>query len=122
MSKSTVLIIDNDADTHTILTTSLEHQDCRAFAVENTHKAIAMLKNIYFDLVLLDNASPSTSELDAVKEMKTLQPNLKIIMLSVADEENTRTQAFQVGADAYLVKPVSTLEMMHIVDKTLAHS
>jgi CheY-like chemotaxis protein len=70
------------------------------------------------DLILLDLKLPGISGLDVLKEIKT-RPVLKripVIILSSSAEEGDRALGYDLGANSYLVKPISFEGFLEVVD------
>jgi two-component system nitrate/nitrite response regulator NarL len=56
------------------------------------------------DLLLLDNHLPGVKGVDAIASLKSDRPNLRILMLTVSEDEEDLSKALQSGADGYLLK------------------
>jgi CheY-like chemotaxis protein len=93
MQNSTILIVDDDIDARTILSESLRHQGYTTISAKDGHEALMLLSQIHFDLVLLDIILPDTSGLEMITPIKTLHPKIKILMLTVMDEDIAGTAA-----------------------------
>ncbi|MDQ3059117.1 MAG: response regulator [Pseudomonadota bacterium] len=63
------------------------------------------------DLVLLDNHLPGVLGVDGIASLKALAPSLRILMLTMSENENDLAAALQAGADGYLLK---TVELDHL--------
>ncbi len=72
----------------------------------NGADVIKRVNEMVVDLVLMDIKMPETSGLVALKELKRQYPDLKIVMLTTFEDENTIIQSCQSGADGYLVKDI----------------
>jgi len=57
-------------------------------------------------LVLSDINMPGMNGLDLLKEIKTLFPSMKVIMITAYDNEKNYIQALNYGADGFMAKPV----------------
>jgi two-component system nitrate/nitrite response regulator NarL len=55
-------------------------------------------------LLLLDNHLPGVKGVDAIASLKSERPNLRILMLTVSEDEEDLSKALQYGADGYLLK------------------
>ena len=58
-----------------------------------------------FDLILLDINMPRISGFETLKEIRRIQPNLPVIVLSARQEKSDVIEGFRVGADDYISKP-----------------
>ena len=67
-------------------------------------EALRVLAKTQPDLLLLDNHLPGVKGVDAVASLKSDRPNLRILMLTVSEDEEDLSKALQNGADGYLLK------------------
>ena len=83
-------------------------------------EAVEKFKNEKPDLVLLDIVmAESTGGLVALKEIKTLDPNAKIIMVTVMDQPQMTEEAKKIGALDYIPKPIDKTKLVEAVKKAL---
>lgn len=71
------------------------------------------------DVVLLDIMLPDGSGLDALKEIKSRYPEISCIMLSALSKEEDKVNGLNMGADDYIAKPFSVLELTARVNARL---
>jgi DNA-binding response OmpR family regulator len=74
-------------------------------------RAIAAINRGHWDLVLLDLTLPGADGLDVCRHVRERAPALPIIMLSARASETYRVLGLELGADDYLAKPFSMLEL-----------
>lgn len=67
-------------------------------------EALRMLAKMPPDLLLLDNHLPGVKGVDAIASLKSDRPDLRILMLTVSEDEEDLSKALQSGADGYLLK------------------
>ena len=67
-------------------------------------EALRVLAKTQPDLLLLDNHLPGVKGVDAIASLKSERPNLRILMLTVSEDEEDLSKALQHGADGYLLK------------------
>jgi two-component system nitrate/nitrite response regulator NarL len=67
-------------------------------------EALRVLAKTQPDLLLLDNHLPGVKGVDAIASLKSERPNLRILMLTVSEDEEDLSKALQSGADGYLLK------------------
>ena len=67
-------------------------------------EALRVLAKTQPDLLLLDNHLPGVKGVDAIASLKSDRPNLRILMLTVSEDEEDLSKALQSGADGYLLK------------------
>lgn len=67
-------------------------------------QALAMLESLKPDLVVADISMPSKSGLEFVKDLKTLHPDIPVLILSMHDENIYAARALRAGARGYVMK------------------
>ena len=72
------------------------------------------------DIVLIDISMPKLRGLEAIREIKELSPQVKIIVLTMHREEDYLCQAFLAGAEGYILKEDVAKELFDALDSVLA--
>ena len=85
----------------------------------NGMEALDICKNEKFDLIILDIMMPELDGFSTCKEIKKIDENIPIIMLSARGEEYDKIHGFELGIDDYVVKPFSPKELMMRIDAIL---
>jgi DNA-binding NarL/FixJ family response regulator len=75
-------------------------------------EAVAMARNHAVDLAVLDVAMPRMTGLQAARELSTLQPGLRTLMLTMYDNEQYFFQALKAGACGYVLKSVADRDLV----------
>lgn len=122
--KTSVLIVDDDADISRHVQSALSDAGYEARRVKSADEAAAFLRRRAPDLLLLDIQLPGISGLKLL-EMLRQQPEtagLPVIMLTVLGDESQRIRGLKAGADDYLVKPFSVKELLARVEALLRRS
>ncbi len=78
-------------------------------------EAIQLLEKEEVDVVLMDISLPDTDGLDATRLMKELKPELKIIILTMHDDEPYLIKALEAGASGYVLKEAASTELVSAV-------
>jgi DNA-binding NarL/FixJ family response regulator len=76
-----------------------------------------VLKHIEADLVILDISMPKLRGIEATREAKKIQPDLKILILSMHKNQDHFYHAISAGADGYLIKDDSDTELFSAIEK-----
>lgn len=76
-------------------------------------------KNKNIDLILMDIEMPECNGIEATKIIKTKYPQIKIIMLTVFDNDENIFNAIKAGADGYLLKEVNPNDLYQGIIETL---
>ncbi|MEX2554935.1 MAG: response regulator transcription factor [Actinomycetota bacterium] len=74
-------------------------------------EAVSKAQELMPDVVLMDVRMPKRGGIDATKQIKELLPHVKILMLTISDEEADLYDAIKAGATGYLLKEVSIEEV-----------
>ncbi|MHB1862173.1 MAG: T9SS response regulator signal transducer PorX [Gemmatimonadaceae bacterium] len=94
----------------------------KGFQVEmatNADDAAEMVRRRTFDLVLLDEQMPGKRGLEAFRELREIDPNLAIVMVTKSEEDETLTEALGADMSGYLVKPVTPRQVFALVTRLL---
>ncbi|MGJ6126120.1 response regulator transcription factor [Mycolicibacterium sp. Y3] len=77
-----------------------------------TDRAVTVIDGLDPDIVLCDVRMQGSSGLDLCRELRERNPNRKVVMLSVYDDEQYLFQALRVGASGYLLKSIGSDELV----------
>lgn len=84
------------------------------FHAKNGAELIGKLElNHHIDVILMDIQMPEMDGITATKIVKKKYPHIKIIMLTVADDDENIFKSIQAGADGYLLKETDALQLHH---------
>jgi DNA-binding response OmpR family regulator len=114
-----VLWVDDEAELLAAHCMFLRDKGFAVEAVSNAQDAIELVRRRPFDLVLLDEQMPGTRGLDALRELREVDPTLPVVMVTKSEEDATMTEAFGAALEGYLVKPVSPRQVFAIVTRIL---
>ena len=76
-------------------------------------------KNHNLDLILMDIEMPKMNGIEATEIIKNRYPQIKIIMLTVFDNDENIFHSIKVGADGYLLKEINPQELYNAIKETL---
>lgn len=106
MKKPIVLIVDDELAVRETLFSFLKDRfDCSFNTAEDGEDAVNFVKKNGCDLMLLDIKMPKKGGITVIREVKAINPNIKIIVISAWDSEDVATEALKLGATDYLIKP-----------------
>jgi DNA-binding response OmpR family regulator len=102
-----ILIIEDDALFGEILQTFLDEKGCNTLIAESIASAKVHLKASVFDFVLLDNHLPDGDGINFIPFIKELGYLVPVMMITGEDNQIVMSDAFDKGADDFLIKPIS---------------
>jgi len=112
-------VIDDDATIQEVLTSFLgDAYDVRPATTGGD--ALVKLRHEPVDLVVLDHRLPDRTGLEILADLRSLCPNLPVIMLTGYGSEWICAAAFRLGVSDYLQKPVSAVDLVRIVERILS--
>jgi two-component system KDP operon response regulator KdpE len=111
MMPTTVLVVDDEPPIRRFLRTSLEAVGHRVVTAEDGAGALAALAREKPELIILDLGLPDQSGLEVIAAIRKHSP-VPIIVLSARDDERSKVEALDRGADDYISKPFGMAELM----------
>ena len=112
--KPTVLVAEDEGALVTLLRYNLEREGYRVLEAVDGEDALLVAAEEKPDLVLLDWMLPQLSGIEVCRRLRAKQEtrNVPIIMLTARGEESDRIRGLDTGADDYLTKPFSMMELL----------
>ncbi|ADE87222.1 MULTISPECIES: phosphate regulon transcriptional regulator PhoB [Rhodobacter] len=109
-----VLVVEDESAQREVLQYNLEAEGFRVVMAVNGDEALLFLREEKPDLVVLDWMLPNVSGIEICRRVKANPEtrSIPIIMLSARSEESDRVRGLETGADDYVVKPYSVVELM----------
>ena len=110
----TVLVVEDEPAQREVLGYNLEAEGFRVARAENGEEALILVDEEQPDIIVLDWMLPNVSGIEVCRQLKTRSDtrNVPIIMLSARSEEVDRVRGLETGADDYVIKPYSVIELM----------
>ncbi len=111
------------ADDHTIVREGLKQilsaapDLAVAGEAQNGHEVLQRVRELDFDLLLLDMSMPGKSGTDLIKQVKSEKPKLRILVLSMHEEEQYAVRAIKAGASGYLTKESASSQLVSAIRK-----
>ena len=107
-----LLIVDDDERIRSLLQQFLVQSDYLVSTAEDAEQACTLLSAIEFDLIILDVMMPGQDGISFTAELRTLQNNTPILLLTARGETEDRIKGLEAGADDYLPKPFEPKELL----------
>ncbi|HAW48848.1 phosphate regulon transcriptional regulatory protein PhoB [Roseovarius sp. A46] len=110
----TVLLVEDEPAQREVLGYNLEADGFRVVTAGNGEEALMMVAEAPPDIIVLDWMMPNVSGIEVCRQLKTRSETrgIPIIMLSARSEEVDRVRGLETGADDYVIKPYSLVELM----------
>ncbi|UNY98688.1 response regulator transcription factor [Zhouia spongiae] len=118
MKKKILVIEDNPMIVRTV-EFKLSKDGYEVTVAEDGKKALSLIKNTTFDLILTDLMLPFISGKELIEYAKKNLPDTPIIVLSTSTQEDIITNAFNIGVDDFITKPFSPQELSLRVKRTV---
>lgn len=103
--------MDDDRDIRELISTYLGQNDYEIDEAENGEEAMILINEKSYDLVILDIMMPKKNGYEVVKEIRETSI-VPVIFLTAKDDEVSMIKGFNLGADDYISKPFSSMELM----------
>jgi CheY-like chemotaxis protein len=123
MAKKTILVVDDEPNIVSLLTKMLSN-DYTVHSARNGQEAVDNVKKIKPDLIIMDIMMPKMDGYTACAAMKKdpSTSGIPVIMLTGVDFDLNREFARRVGANAYLTKPFSLIDLKRTIEPLLSKS
>ena len=110
-----ILIIDDDNFICDILSKHLQNNSYRTEVAFSSKKAVELLKNNKFSLVLCDYRLPDGSGLEILQKTKLINPDLPVIIMTAYADVAMAVKLIKMGAADYITKPIQHEELLVLI-------
>jgi len=114
-----VLLVDDELELAGTMAERLSLRNIEADVVSGADEAIESVKSKNYDVVILDVVLWRARGFDVLREMKSIQPELPVILLSGRATEKDLEEGKQQGAFDYLVKPVHIEDLIEKMNQAV---
>jgi two-component system response regulator AtoC len=121
MSKSKILVVDDEEIMRSSLTDWLCEDGYDVLAVEDGFVAIEEIQKNDYDLAIVDLKMPKIDGLEVLRRMNKFRPTLPVIIITAYATVDTAVVAMKEGAADYIVKPFNPEEISMIIGKMVEH-
>jgi two-component system chemotaxis response regulator CheY len=122
MTTKNLLVVDDSATTRMLISLTLKKgDDLRIIEASDGKEALAQLDSQHVDLVLTDINMPNMDGLELITRIRSnrREPKIPIIVITTKGEETSRDEGLALGADAYVLKPISGAKLQSLVKELL---
>ena len=114
-SKGTILVIDDEEIMREILDTLLTREGYTVRLVQNGHEGIELAKSMPFDAAVVDVMMPGIDGITTLEELKKLDDDLPVLMVTAFASVETAIAAMKRGAFDYITKPFKNDEVLVVL-------
>jgi len=119
MKKASILIVDDNEGILETLSAILEEKGYRTDIAKNGREAIEKSKTNFYNVALLDIRLPDIEGTELLTKIEETSPRMiKIMITGYASLENA-VKALNLGADAYIMKPVDPENLLKVINEKL---
>jgi len=118
-NKESILVVDDSKDTLEVLKRNLISEGYKVFTVINVIEGIKILDKTHIDLVITDIKMPKITGHDLIRHIRENFNNIEVIVITGYPSIQGAVKAVKSGAEEYLAKPFTDIELLTIVRKTL---
>jgi DNA-binding NtrC family response regulator len=117
MKKLSILVVEDGKSQREMLCEFLSDQGFDVSDADRGDKALERVKNDYFDLLLLDFKMPGMDGMQVLEEVKHINPEIDVIMMTAYGTVETAVKAIKTGAADYITKPIELEELLILIEK-----
>jgi two-component system OmpR family response regulator len=117
-----ILVVDDEPSIRSLLGETLRIAGFNPAMASDGKSALEDIRMRNFDLILLDINMPRISGFETLKEIRRIQPDLPVIVLSARQEKSDVIEGFRIGADDYISKPFDLEELIMRIKSLIRRS
>lgn len=119
--KSNILIIEDHELTRFGLKTAFDGVEFldKLFEADSAEKGIEIFKNEKIDLIIMDLGLPNMNGIDATKKIRSINKEIKIVILTSHNDEKEVLNSIKAGANAYCSKEINPQRLVSVVQSVL---
>lgn len=102
-----LLVVDDEVEICEFLKSFFEDRDFDVKTAHSGRDAVSAVKEDPPHVILLDIQMPEMDGMQALREIKTINPKVKVLMVTAVEAQDRIEEAMRLGADNYITKPLS---------------
>jgi len=114
--KAGILIVDDDVGMCETLSDIMEDKGYRTIIASDGYEAIQKVKEMDFDVILMDIRMPGMNGVETFKQIKNIQPDAAVVMMTAYAVEDLIKEALLEGAYGVLYKPFDMERMIGLIE------
>ncbi|MDD5474931.1 MAG: sigma-54 dependent transcriptional regulator [Syntrophales bacterium] len=120
-SKISILVVDDDLAHRTMLKTLLSGWNYSVDEADDGDRAISLVRERPWDLLLMDIRMARVSGLEALPEIRSANPSIPVIIMTAYSSVQSAVEALKKGAYDYLTKPLDFDELRIVMERATEH-
>ena len=114
-----VLVVDDERRARRVLQIMLEQNGLESVAADSGEEALQLFQQERIDLVLTDLRMPGMSGLDLLRQLRSLDPELPVILMTAYGTVESAVEAMKLGAVDYILRPIDIGAVEAVVKRAL---
>lgn len=107
-----ILIADDDAHIRELISLFLRNEGFEIVEAKDGAEALDIVENAQIDMVILDIMMPHLNGWDLCREIRSIDSNIPLLMVTAKAESAQKVKGFQLGTDDYVTKPFDPIELV----------
>lgn len=121
VSELDMLVVEDEGFQREMLRDLLTREGHRVTEAESGEKALQLLESSLFDLILLDFRMPGMNGLELLRQIKRINPEIEVVIMTAYGTIETAVEAMKAGARDYLTKPIDFEELCILIERVAEH-
>ncbi len=114
-----ILVIDDDDRIRNLLKKYLSSENFLVSVAKDAFDAEKLVVNIKYDLIVSDKMMPKKDGIDFIKDLRSVNNNTPVIILTAVGDIDNKLLGFSIGADDYIAKPFEPKELLFRIKNIL---
>jgi len=114
--KLKALIVDDEIDVCYLLSSILKYKNLQASYVNSIGEAKRVLEENHHSIIFLDNHLPDGFGINFIDEIRKINPDVKIVMITAHDTNNDQDKAYERGVDRFIGKPFTRETILNAIE------
>ncbi len=118
-SPARIMVVDDDPSSRSAMQRVLEKAGYSVTMVADAERAIELVSDIDFDLIITDLRMPGKTGIELLSEVKNRKPEIEFMIVSAYGDEDTQALARRMGASEVLMKPFPRQKLIDSTQRVL---
>ncbi|MDZ5473975.1 response regulator [Bacillus sp. 31A1R] len=114
-----ILLAEDEEVLRMLVVDTLEDEDYKVDEASDGQEALDLFKNHEYDLLIVDYMMPILTGLELIEKIRETNLDIKIMMLSAKSQEFEIEKVLSAGANYFMAKPFSPLQLLEKIEEIL---